>query len=79
MTTMAARELVRSALELPALLETIDDDDDLQAAGVNSGELIMVALRCEERLARPLTETELSRLHSISAVAALLGGSDGPA
>jgi hypothetical protein len=79
MTTTAARELVRSALELPSLLETINDDDDLLSAGVNSGELIMVAMRCEQRLGRPLTEAELSRLHSITAVAAILGGSDGPA
>jgi hypothetical protein len=75
MVNETARELVRRALELPALLDRIGDQDDLLAAGVNSGELILVAVRCEERIGRPLSESELSALVSIDAVAKILEGS----
>jgi acyl carrier protein len=77
MSNEVARELVRGALELPALLETIRDDEDLLAAGVNSGELIVVAVRCEERLGRALTDSEMSSLVSIDAVAQILGEKHG--
>lgn len=75
MVNETARELVRRALELPALLDRIGDQDDLLAAGVNSGELILVAVRCEEHIGRPLSESELSALVSIDAVAKILEGS----
>jgi hypothetical protein len=68
----AARDLVRAHLDHPALLDRIADGDDLVAAGVNSGELIRVALACEERLGRPLGDEELSDLTSVQAVADLL-------
>jgi Phosphopantetheine attachment site len=75
-TTQAARELIRHVLAVPEILKAIGDDDDLLAAGVNSGELILVALRCEQRLGRALTEAELSGLVSVRSVAAILGGPD---
>lgn len=68
-----ARELVRQSLDYPALLDEIGDDDDLIAAGVNSGEMIRVALQCEEHAGRPLTDGELARLNSISVIAEILG------
>ena len=67
-----ARTLVRANLDHPALLDRIADDDDLVAAGVNSGELIRVARACEERLGRPLGDEELADLTSVRAVADLL-------
>ena len=76
MTPQAARELIRQVLAVPEVLEAIGDDDNLLAAGVNSGELILVALRCEQRLGRALSETELSGLVSIRSVASILGGPD---
>jgi acyl carrier protein len=70
----AARGVVRQSLDHPALLDRVADDADLVGAGVNSGELIRVALRCEELLGRPLGDEELADLTSIAAVADLLAG-----
>lgn len=67
-----ARTLVRDHLDHPALLDRVGDDDDLVAAGVNSGELIRVALACEEQLGRPLGDEELADLTSVRAVECLL-------
>ncbi|KUJ69007.1 hypothetical protein ACZ90_14230 [Streptomyces albus subsp. albus] len=68
-----ARTLVRESLDHPALLDRVADDDDLVGSGVNSGELIRMALRCEEQLGRPLDDEELAELTSVRAVAALIG------
>lgn len=67
-----AREIVRENLDYPALLDQITDEDDLVNAGVNSGEIIRVALGCENHLDRPLTDGELSRIASVRSVADLL-------
>ncbi|MGW7328275.1 phosphopantetheine-binding protein [Streptomyces sp. NPDC054840] len=67
-----ARILVKDCLDLPALADTIGDQDVLVNAGVNSGELIRVVQRCEETLGRPLDDDELTGIGSIAAVAALL-------
>jgi len=69
-----ARGVVRQSLDHPALLDRVADSADLVGAGVNSGELIRVALRCEELLGRPLGDEELADLTSIGAVADLLAG-----
>jgi acyl carrier protein len=68
-----ARELVRSGLDTPGLIDRLGDDDDLMVGGVNSGELVRIALRCEQRLGRALTDDELAGLNSVRAVAELLG------
>ncbi|MFJ5549107.1 phosphopantetheine-binding protein [Streptomyces sp. NPDC093225] len=68
-----ARELVRRHLDHPGLLDRVADEDDLVGAGVNSGELIRVALACEDLLGRPLDDAELACLTSVRAVAGLLG------
>ena len=70
MTT--ARAIVRESLDYPALLDRISDDEDLVGAGVNSGELIRVALRCEQHLGRPLGDEELADLTTVRAVADLI-------
>jgi acyl carrier protein len=59
-------------LDLPALLDRIGDDDDLVGSGVNSGEIVKIALACEDRLGRMLTDDELSALSSVRAVAQVL-------
>ncbi|MCT2589312.1 acyl carrier protein [Streptomyces sp. N2-109] len=67
-----ARTLVRESLDHPALLDRVVDDADLAGAGVNSGELIKLALRLEDHLGRPLGDEELLGLTSVNAVAELL-------
>jgi acyl carrier protein len=67
-----ARDLIRASLDLPALLDEITDDEDLIGAGINSGELVQIALHCEEHLGRMLTDDELAGLGTVRAVAALL-------
>jgi acyl carrier protein len=69
----AARELIRAGLDMPSLIDHLGDDDDLMTGGVNSGEVVRIALRCEERLGRALTDDELAGLNSVRAVAKLLG------
>jgi hypothetical protein len=69
---MDARELVASCLDNPQMIDRIGDLDDLQAAGVNSGEVIQIALRCEEVLGRALTNDEMDVVHSLSGVDKLL-------
>jgi acyl carrier protein len=69
-----ARDLIRSCLDLPALLDRIGDDEDLVGGGVNSGELVKIALECENRIGRLLTDDELAELSTVHAVEDLLRG-----
>lgn len=71
---MDARDVVRAALDNPALLDAIPDDVDLVAAGVNSGEMIRLALMVEDELGRPLADDELTRLTSVADVRDILDG-----
>jgi acyl carrier protein len=77
---MDAREVIRKHLDYPPLLDRIGDDEDLVVAGVNSGEMIRVAMGCEQRLGRRLTDAELTRMTSVRAIAEVLssevGGAD---
>lgn len=73
-----ARELVRSALDDPGMLDPVADEDDLSDAGVASAELLRLGLACEDRLGRAITADELDRLVSIAAVQVLLDGDRGP-
>ena len=66
------RELIKRHLDYPPLLDRIGDDEDLVAAGVNSGEMIRVALGCERYLDRQLTDAELSEMTSVHAIASVL-------
>ncbi len=68
-----ARELIKLGLDTPAVLDAIGDDDDLIVGGVNSGEIVRIALRCEEQLGRALTDDELAGLNTVREVAELLG------
>jgi acyl carrier protein len=69
----AARELIKKGLDAPAILDRLEDDDDFVFGGVNSGEVVRIALQCEEVLGRALTGEELAGLTSVRAVTALLG------
>jgi len=73
-----ARTLIKKYLDHPVLLDHIDDEDDLVAAGVDSGEIIRIALGCEEHLRRALSDTELAELTSVRAVSRLLSEKDTP-
>jgi len=70
---MDVRELVARSLDNPALLARVGDEEDLLAVGVNSGELIRIALSCEDVLGRALTDDELTAVHSLDGVRRLLG------
>lgn len=65
---MTGRELVRSSLDNAALADAIADADDLVAAGVNSGEMIRIALALEDALGRALSDEELIAVTSIDDV-----------
>lgn len=67
-----AREVIKSGLDYPHLLDLIGDDDDLVTAGVNSGEMIRVAFGCERYLDRQLADGELAAMTSVRAIAAVL-------
>jgi acyl carrier protein len=67
-----ARSLIKEGMDYPHLLDRITDDDDLLTAGINSGEMIRIALSCEHHLRRALTDQELSGLGTVAAVAELL-------
>jgi acyl carrier protein len=67
-----ARAVIKEGMDYPHLLDRVADHEDLVTAGVNSGEMIRVALSCERHLGRALTDEELSRLATVAAVARLL-------
>ncbi|SDW77890.1 Phosphopantetheine attachment site [Amycolatopsis xylanica] len=71
---MNARAVVRACLDLPQLLDRIGDTDDLVTHGVNSGEIVRIALKCEEHLGRMLTDDELAELSTVHAIGLLIGG-----
>ncbi len=68
----AARAVIKEGMDYPHLLDRITDHEDLITAGVNSGEMIRIALSCERHLGRALTDEELSRLATVAAVERLL-------
>lgn len=71
---MTAAELVTSCLDNPAIISRIGPDDNLQAIGLNSGEIIKIALACEDHLGRQLSDQEMSTISSLRGVARLLAG-----
>lgn len=71
------RGLIKKYLDYPPLLDRIGDNEDLVAAGVNSGEMIRVALGCEEYLDRVLTDAELTSMTCVRAIAEVLTAKTG--
>lgn len=70
----SARELIKTGLDYPPLLDRIGDHEDLVTVGVNSGEMIRIALACEEYLGRRLTDAELTGMTSVWSITAVLTG-----
>ncbi|MGW0881227.1 phosphopantetheine-binding protein [Streptomyces sp. NPDC002671] len=60
--------LLLEFVDLPELLDGIGRDDDLTTAGLNSGDLIRLALAIEERTGSPLDDDELTALHTIEGI-----------
>ncbi|MCL7426160.1 phosphopantetheine-binding protein [Streptomyces sp. NPDC057806] len=60
--------LLLEFVDLPELLDGIGRDDDLTTAGLNSGDLIRLALAIEERTGSPLDDDELTALHTVEGI-----------
>ncbi|MEU0247434.1 hypothetical protein ABZ192_24570 [Streptomyces sp. NPDC006235] len=69
---MNARELVASCLDNPLMLDRIGDAEEFHTAGINSGEVIRIALRCEEEVGRPLDDDELALAGTLQGIDRLL-------
>lgn len=74
-----ARNLVGLCVSNPELLEGLDESADLRDAGLNSGEFVLITLRLEEELDRPLEDEEIDALTTLGDIEELLAAtSDGP-
>ncbi|MBC2905590.1 phosphopantetheine-binding protein [Streptomyces cupreus] len=60
--------LLLEFVDLPELLDGIGRDDDLTTAGLNSGDLIRLALAIEEQTGSPLDDDELTALHTVAGI-----------
>ncbi|MDT9701485.1 phosphopantetheine-binding protein [Streptomyces sp. P17] len=60
--------LLLEFVDLPELLDGIGRDDDLTTAGLNSGDLIRLALAIEEQTGSPLDDDELTALHTVEGI-----------
>jgi acyl carrier protein len=69
-----ARELVAKCIAHPGLLDGIEDTADLRDAGLNSGVFVLIALRIEEEIDRPLSDTEMDTLSTLRDIEAILSG-----
>jgi acyl carrier protein len=76
-STSAARELLASLVDYPELIEQLPDDADLVAAGLNSGDLVRIALAIEERTGQPIGDDDLTRLHTVAGIDRVLSAAAG--
>lgn len=60
--------LLLEFVDMPELLDGIGRDDDLTTAGLNSGDLIRLALAIEEQTGNPLDDDELTALHTVEGI-----------
>ncbi|GAA4667027.1 phosphopantetheine-binding protein [Streptomyces youssoufiensis] len=60
--------LLLEFVDLPQLIEGVPGDADLINAGLNSGDLIRLALALEERTGAPLDDDELGALHTLDGI-----------
>ncbi|MER0241763.1 phosphopantetheine-binding protein [Streptomyces sp. HSW2009] len=60
--------LLLEFIDLPELLDSVGRDADLTAAGLNSGDLIRLALAIEDRTGDPLADEELAELHTLDGI-----------
>lgn len=64
----AARRLLHDLVDLPELLDEADPARDLMALGINSGDLLRVAVAVEDRTGVPLDDEELASLHTLEGI-----------
>ncbi|MGK5632642.1 acyl carrier protein [Streptomyces sp. URMC 123] len=62
------RRLLLELVDVPGLFDDLAPDADLLAAGINSGELIRLALAIEERTGTPLDDEELAALSTVQGI-----------
>lgn len=78
--TPTGRQLLADLLDDPTLVE-VAADEDLLAAGLNSGDIIRLALAIEEITGEPLDDQALSRLYTVDGLEEVLAerlpGDDG--
>ncbi|EST34210.1 phosphopantetheine-binding protein [Streptomyces roseochromogenus] len=67
-----ARELVGLCIANPELLDGLEEGADLRDAGLNSGEFVLIALRIEEEIDRPLEDEEMDTLSTLADIEAIL-------
>lgn len=60
--------------DVPDVIADTPDDTDLVAAGLNSGDLIRLALAIEDQTGAALGDEELPLLHTIEGIDQILAG-----
>jgi acyl carrier protein len=76
----AARQLLLDLVELPDLVAGAAPDSDLISLGINSGDLLRLAVAVEERTGEPLGDEDLASLHTLDGIDQVLrahGAADG--
>ncbi|MCW5253063.1 MULTISPECIES: phosphopantetheine-binding protein [unclassified Streptomyces] len=66
--TSPGRRLLLELVDVPGLFDDLADDADLLTVGINSGELIRLALAIEERTGVPLEDEEMATLYTIDGI-----------
>ncbi|KUJ68015.1 hypothetical protein ACZ90_22445 [Streptomyces albus subsp. albus] len=70
---MNARQLLAESISAPAILDSVADGDDLREAGLNSGEMVLVVMKLEDRIGRALDDEEIGSVTTIASIDALIG------
>jgi acyl carrier protein len=68
-----ARQLLEEVFPYPGIVRGLDERADLLEAGLNSGDLIKLALRIENSLQVALGPEDLPELSTIAGIERLLG------
>ncbi|MFC0843798.1 hypothetical protein ACFH04_08730 [Streptomyces noboritoensis] len=76
---MNGREFLAQCMAVPAILDSLADDQDLREAGLNSGEIVLAVMLLEERVGRALGDDEIASLTTMESIDALLRTADASA
>ena len=68
----AARRLLHDLVDLPELLDEADPGSDLVSLGINSGDLLRLAVAVEDRTGVALSDDELAALHTLDGIERVL-------
>lgn len=71
------RQLLLELVDVPGLFDELPGDADLLSVGINSGELIRLALAIEERTGLPLDDDEMATLYTIDGIDRVLAEAAG--